>query len=229
MIIDRILQLIKYKGINKRRFYIETGLSNGFLDKVKDIGVSKIEHILSVYPEVNSEWLLTGKGEMIDSSFAGNYTNGIEEPSAVYHSFNKIKKQSVPVFDLQNAKGILSLLTDVRLQATDYISVPNLPKCDGAVVVNSDSMNPVLKNGDTILYKKMEVNPENIFWGEMYLIDLKEPEDFFMIKWVQKSEKGSDWVKLVSENIHYEPKDIPFKKIKGIALIRASLRIIASH
>ena len=37
MIVERIIELIDYKGINKRKFFLKTGLSNGFLDKVKDI------------------------------------------------------------------------------------------------------------------------------------------------------------------------------------------------
>lgn len=67
MVVGRILQVIDYKGISKSRFYRETGLSNGFLDKVKDVGVSKIEYILKTYPEINSDWLLTGNGDMLKS------------------------------------------------------------------------------------------------------------------------------------------------------------------
>ncbi len=64
-IISRILEIIEYKNLNKSRFYKETGLSNGFLDKVKDIGSSKIENILKTYPDINSYWLITGIGEML--------------------------------------------------------------------------------------------------------------------------------------------------------------------
>lgn len=68
MIVDQILKFIKYKGISKSKFYKETGLSNGFLDKVKDIGHSKLLKILSTYPEINPIWLILGKGEMIIKS-----------------------------------------------------------------------------------------------------------------------------------------------------------------
>ena len=30
---DRIIKYVEYKGISKNKFYKETGLSNGFLDK----------------------------------------------------------------------------------------------------------------------------------------------------------------------------------------------------
>lgn len=65
MIIDRILQIVECKESSKRQFYIKTNLSNGFLDKVKDVGVSKIENILNTYPDINPIWLLTGRGEML--------------------------------------------------------------------------------------------------------------------------------------------------------------------
>lgn len=65
MIIDRIRQIIDYKQISVRKFCIEIGVSNGFLDKVKDVGVEKVAKILYTYPEINPEWLVTGNGEMI--------------------------------------------------------------------------------------------------------------------------------------------------------------------
>ncbi|SDE08684.1 hypothetical protein [Riemerella columbipharyngis] len=72
MIVDRILKIIELKNINKSIFYRETGLSNGFLDKVKDVGASKIEKILSSYPEINPLWLLTGEGEMLKAGINNN-------------------------------------------------------------------------------------------------------------------------------------------------------------
>ncbi|MDY3529055.1 XRE family transcriptional regulator [Riemerella anatipestifer] len=68
MVVDRIFQIIEYKGITKTNFYREVGLSNGFLDKVKDVGVSKLDLILKKYPEISPEWLITGKGEMLKNN-----------------------------------------------------------------------------------------------------------------------------------------------------------------
>lgn len=66
--IDRLLKIIELKNINKSQFYREVGLSNGFLDKVRDVGASKLEQILNTYPDISPEWLLTGKGEMLRGS-----------------------------------------------------------------------------------------------------------------------------------------------------------------
>ncbi len=64
-IVDRILEYIDFKGITKYRFYQDTGLSNGFLDKKGNIGSDKCEKIITCYPDLNLEWLMMGIGEMI--------------------------------------------------------------------------------------------------------------------------------------------------------------------
>lgn len=63
--IQRILEYIELKGISKYKFYKKTGLSNGFLGKGENIGSDKCEIILSCFPDINSTWLLTGKGKML--------------------------------------------------------------------------------------------------------------------------------------------------------------------
>jgi hypothetical protein len=78
---ERIVQFVDYKKISKNKFYKETGLSNGFLDKNNHPGADKLERIIYAYPDINPEWLLTGKGEMLRSKEAvtiagdGNVTN----------------------------------------------------------------------------------------------------------------------------------------------------------
>ena len=62
---ERILQFIEYKRLSKNKFYKETGLSNGILDKQGGISSDSLEKIYYVYPEINLHWLLTGRGEML--------------------------------------------------------------------------------------------------------------------------------------------------------------------
>lgn len=65
MIRERLLQYLEYKRVSKYKFYQITGLSNGFLDKKGAIGSDKCELILSYFPDLNPEWFLLGKGDMI--------------------------------------------------------------------------------------------------------------------------------------------------------------------
>lgn len=68
MIRKRIIKYLGYKGITKYKFYKETGLSNGFLDKEGAIGSDKCEKISYVFPDINLEWLITGSGDMLKNS-----------------------------------------------------------------------------------------------------------------------------------------------------------------
>lgn len=230
MIVARILQIIKYKGINKRKFYIETGLSNGFLDKVKDIGVSKIDHILNAYPEISVIWLITGRGKMLLNSVSDAEKDKVEEPSTNIY-LSESTKQQVPLYDINTPNWVTSLFQNSNQNPIDFISIPNLPKCDGAIRINGNSMHPIIKSGDIVIYKIMNNIIENIFWGELYLVSLMpdDSEELIMVKWIQKSEKGEDWIKLVSENPQHQPKDILISNIKGLALVKASIRINATH
>ena len=65
MIRERIIKYLDYKGITKYKFYKDTGLSNGFLDKEGAIGSDKCEKISYQYSDLSLEWLITGTGEMI--------------------------------------------------------------------------------------------------------------------------------------------------------------------
>ena len=48
-------------------------------------------------------------------------------------------------------------------------------------------------------------------------------DEFVTIKYIQKSERQG-FVKLVSHNPHHDPKEIPLKMIRALALIKASVR-----
>jgi len=76
---SRILKHIEDKGISKRQFYIETGISNGVLDKKTGLTELNIEKYLNTYEEINPTWLLTGKGNMYTDN--RNETNAIEQGS----------------------------------------------------------------------------------------------------------------------------------------------------
>lgn len=69
-IIDRIKQVIDYKGISERKFCKEIGVANGFLGKVNDVGAAKLNKILYTYSDINPVWLLTGEGEMLKGTYS---------------------------------------------------------------------------------------------------------------------------------------------------------------
>lgn len=64
---ERLNIFIKYKHITIRNFEIAIGLSNGYVNNIrKSIQPKKTERISSMFPELNTGWLLTGNGEMLN-------------------------------------------------------------------------------------------------------------------------------------------------------------------
>ena len=60
---DRLLQFINELGISTRMFEQNCGLSNGFVRNTGDsIRRNNLEKISTIYPDLNTTWLLTGDG-----------------------------------------------------------------------------------------------------------------------------------------------------------------------
>lgn len=216
--VQRICQFIENKQISKYKFYKDTGLSNGALDKGDNIGSDKCEKILYAYPELNAEWLLTGNGPMLKE----------EVPAIQMLSHPKvpekiIDQQAINLYDVEAAANLKTLFVNKDQNILGQISIPDIPRCDGAIYVRGDSMYPILKSGDIIAYKEIH-NFDNVIYGEMYLISFDiEGDDFLTVKYINHSEKDG-YVKLVSYNPHHDPKDIPVSSINALALVKFSIR-----
>jgi hypothetical protein len=71
----RIFDFIENQGIKPSNFLQKTGLKKGFIDKSHiDSGATDIllSNILDAYPEINAEWLLTGRGPMLKKDINNN-------------------------------------------------------------------------------------------------------------------------------------------------------------
>lgn len=60
---DRLKEFVKSMNLTIRDFEISINASNGYVNSIsKGIGADKLEMILEKYPNLNTEWLLTGVG-----------------------------------------------------------------------------------------------------------------------------------------------------------------------
>lgn len=137
-------------------------------------------------------------------------------------SDHDVALQSVPLYELDATAGLTALF-ETRQVPVSHIQIPDLPPCDGALYVRGDSMYPLLKSGDIVLYKEVHDNA-NILYGEMYLLSFTiDGDDYVTIKYLQKADEEG-FVRLVSYNPHHSPKDIPVDSIRALALVKASVR-----
>lgn len=60
---DRLKEFVRSMNLTIRDFEISINASNGYVNSIsKGIGADKLEMILEKYPNLNTEWLLTGVG-----------------------------------------------------------------------------------------------------------------------------------------------------------------------
>lgn len=173
---------------------------------------------LSVSYGISANWLLTGYGEMTDSvqAFSPTHTFRLQTD-------RNLDSQAVPLYDNNATAGLVAIFNDHSIEPTDFLRIPNLPPVDGAVYVRGESMSPLLKSGDIVMYKKKELSVESILWGEIYLLSfVTDGDTYTAVKYIQKAE-DPDMVRLVSFNPTFAPKDIPMSSITALALVKASL------
>lgn len=227
MVSLRVGEYIEAKGISYYAFENNLGASRGSISKAvkdgKSIGSNVLEKIMALYPDLNPHWLLTGLGNMLLD----------KENAPALQTFrlktdDPVESQQIPLYDLEAFAGLVPLFANTQNpEPVDYISIPHLPKCDGAVYVKGDSMYPLLKSGDIVLYKIIEDIANGIFWGEMYLIGIDMGGDeYISVKYIHRSDKVG-YVKLVSENSFHQDNDIEVSRIRALALVKASIRLNA--
>lgn len=228
MVSERVGEYMAKKGISYYAFENSIGASRGSISKAvkegKSIGSQVLENILSIYTDLNPTWLLTGQGNIFLDNEEILTNKEIETYRLKTDSF--VDNQQIPLYDIEAIAGLVPLFQDSKSQdPIDHISIPHLPKCDGAVYVTGDSMYPLLKSGDIVLYKEIHDVANEIFWGEMYLLGIDmSGEEYVTVKYIQKSEIPG-CVRLVSQNKHHQDKDVEMSKIKALALVKASIRV----
>ena len=223
---DRLLDLIgHFSNGNKSEFARMIGVSPQAINTWISRDTFDIEIIYSKCVNISPEWLLTGKGPMLKSER--------EEPQVevkpIHHPRSTEKKEETQVvylYDFEASAGLRALFDNNRQNIIDTIKIPNLPKCDGAIHIVGDSMYPLLKSGDIILYKQMPLDINNLLYGEMYLLSYDiDGDDYIVVKYIRKSGKGEPFITLGSENPAHAPRDIDFRRITALALVKASVRI----
>lgn len=203
-------ELASILGVGKSALsMIETGKAS-LSDRNRNIIIQELN--------VNPDWIERGRGDMF---------NCPKEEFVPYtrRTDRTLPLQSVPLYNIEGTAGLSPLFMGQEQPRTvDYIHIPNLPKCDGALYVTGDSMYPLLKSGDIVLYKQMN-SIEDIFWGDMYLVSVDiDGEEYITVKYIHKSEEPGH-IKLVSQNPLHADKDIRMDRVRALALIKASIRM----
>lgn len=222
---ERLEALIAYfSNGNKTAFAAMLGLKPQSINSWIIRNTFDIDLVYSKCVGVSAEWLLTGNGEMLRNEDRQLAIPTVKEQFPL-RTDRTIGMQSVPLYELDATAGLVALFDGTTRQVpVSHLQIPDLPPCDGALYVRGDSMYPLLKSGDIVLYKEIPYTASSILWGEMYLLSFTlDGEDYITIKYIQRADDDR-FVRLVSHNPHHSPKEIPADSIRALALVKASVR-----
>lgn len=94
---ERILYISEYYNVGKEDFFEAIGVTYGNFKgeaKKRPLNSDTTAKILSMYPNINPDWLLTGKGEMLRQSepkVLEDKNNTVNEPKTEYITLNALE------------------------------------------------------------------------------------------------------------------------------------------
>lgn len=195
MINDRIRDLIKYFADgNKRKFSQLTNLSPSVVENLVGTRQGKpsfevLEKIICAFANINTDWLITGRGEMLLDD-----NKHFIEPA-------KMSETAVPFYDIPVSAGALGVLTYSKdaMQPDGYIDMEVFRRCEAILPVIGVSMEPEIHSGDLIGIKRLNnYNWSYIQTGKVYMIITHEER---MIKYITKAD-DPDFIVCSSPNYH---------------------------
>jgi phage repressor protein C with HTH and peptisase S24 domain len=222
---NRLTKFASHLNISIRAFEMKSGLSNGLIGKVisknGSLGIDKVSKILYSFPELNVEWLLTGKGEMIQPfQLRGNQRLIKTEPGA-HGVVEGIEDYSlgIPYYDILPASaGNLTAFLD-QAKPTSYINLPQLKDCIAILPVYGSSMKGVVEPGDLIAIK--EILTRNEFDPAMpYLVITEEHR---MVKYLHVDEKDDNVI--WAESTNHSKIRLAADSIKKVYAIKCVIRL----
>lgn len=227
---DRIKEFCKSENLSISAFEDTIRVSNGYVNSIsKSIGIDKLNTILEIYPNINLEWLLTGKGKMLkgQEEVLDTESKLNVKPLNETRNIDPIKEiQSIPLYNIVATAGIKEFVDNSSQFATEFIQIPNIPTCDGAIHISGNSMEPILKSGEIVAYKMLSPSLDNVIYGRIYIVSYVIDGDAnVVVKRIERSEAGEPYIKLSSENPIHKPVDIDFRRVNALASIKASINI----
>ena len=208
---ERLIKFLKYLGIGQTKFEEKVGLSRGFVNTLKDnLTVKTLSRIEKTYPELNTNWLLTGEGEMLK-----NTSNNIQP----YES----NDEGLPLIPFEFMAGYGEDNSGIKLNECERYIIPEFKNVgvEFLVRVGGSSMYPKYSSGDILACKKIH---DILFfqWGKVYVIDSSQGQ---LIKRICKHEDES-MILLVSDNAEkYPPFPVPKSDIRSLSIVLGVVRM----
>lgn len=220
---ERILYLTDYYNVSKELFFKNIGMTYGNFKgsaKERPLNSDSIVKILSIYPEINAEWLLTGIGNMIKNE------------DKIYAVKRKLEPQLIPLYDGFMTASRISQDIPALVEPIEMVDAGDwFRDATGAMRVHGDSMFPDYVSGSIVAMKEV-FNKRLLVYGQDYLIETSE---YRVLKRLQKSDLADSWllcstnseiweVGAMKNRLVHEPFDIHQDDVTKICLVLGSIK-----
>lgn len=212
---NRLIKYLNFKGISKSEFGRSIGVSNAYITSMrKSIQPDKLKAISESYGDLNTNWLLTGEGNMLM-----NGQDSFQVPTGLYYEDDIPERYMTHLVPMAAMGGGLIGFEEEGIRREDCERVISpIAGADWAIPVYGDSMEPEYPNGSRVFVR--QINPGDfIAWGNVFVLDTTNG---LIIKVVIESER-KDCVRCVSLNPsgRYQPFDVPKRSIRAMYRVMA--------
>lgn len=168
--------------------------------------LSKLVSIL----DVNSDWLLTGRGKMLNSS-----SQKLDEIPIARRTTD-----GIPLIPIEAMAGVLAENSKAIMEYDcEHYIIPMFRDAEFLIPVKGDSMQPKYYSGDIVACKRLPL--DTFFqWNRTYVVD---SEQGILIKRVKQG-TDNQHIMMVSENPEYDPFELERSRIYSLALVIGVVR-----
>ncbi len=223
---QKILLYLSKKGISAYEFYKSSGVTRGILTQNNGINEDNIARFLAYAPDVNVEWLLTGRGEILKTKETPSDTPADQQLTSCSKDTNNYRiaqenEHGIPLIPLSAMAGALTGEQSILEYECERYVVPAFSGADFLMQIKGNSMMPTYISGDIVACQRVPMSGLFFQWNKPYVLDTAQGAIIKRIK------PGSDkqHVLIVSDNKEYDPFELPYEDIYAVALVIGIIRL----
>jgi len=209
---QNILLYLSRKDVSAYEFYNKSGVTRGILTQNNGISEDNLARFLAYAPDVNIEWLLTGKGDMLRR----DQQAPLDNPTTTAD-----QKEGIPLIPLSAMAGALTGERTVLEYECERYVIPAFSGADFLMPVKGNSMMPTYISGDIVACQRVPMTDMFFQWNKPYVLDTSQGAIIKRIK------PGSDkqHVLIVSDNKEYDSFELSYSDIYAVALVIGIIRL----